>query len=77
MRVDCFRRNRLRRLLFAGSALIALLSPGCGRSGVVEGELSEAARKSLLQRKMDLKDKPTGKPAVGKQVTKAAARPAP
>jgi hypothetical protein len=76
MRVDCFRRNRLRRLLLAGSTLILTLLPGCGGSGVVEGELSEAARKSLLQRKMDLKDKPTGKPQVGKQAMKAAPRPA-
>jgi hypothetical protein len=52
--------------------LIFTVSPGCGRSGdAIQGELPEEARKSLFQKKMDVKDRSPVKSLVGKQGTKA------
>jgi hypothetical protein len=72
MRLDFSNGKRLRRLLRAAIALIFAVSPGCGRSGdAVQGELPEAARKSLFQKKMDVQNRVPLKSRVGKHGTKA------
>ena len=56
-------------------AVILTLFLGCGQSGdVVQGELSEAARKSLIQKKVDVQDSARGKSRPGKQAPKTPAQ---
>ena len=72
MRADFSRRKRSRLLVRAALTLIFTVWLGCGRSrDVVEGELPEAARKSLFQKKVDVQNRSAGKSRVGKQGTKA------
>jgi hypothetical protein len=72
MRSDYSNGKRLRRLLRAALSFIFVVSPGCGRSGdAIQGELPEAARKSLFQKKMDVQNRAPVKSRVGKQGTKA------
>ena len=78
MRVDFSNGKRLRRLLRSAIFLILAVSPGCGGSGdAVQGELPEAARKSLFQKKMDVQNRAPVKSRVGKQRTKAPGQQAP
>ncbi len=69
-----FRRcNRMRSWIVPHAALAVIFTVclGCGQSGdVVQGELSEAARKSLIKRKVDVQGRAPGKSRVGKQATK-------
>jgi hypothetical protein len=72
MRADSSIPKRFRLLVHAALTLVFTVWMGCGRSGdVVEGDLSEAARKTLLQKKMDVQNRSTGKSRVGNQGAKA------
>ncbi len=72
MRAVCSGRQRFRLLVHAALTLICTVWLGCGRSGDVgEGELPEAARKTLFQKKMDVQNRSTGKSRVGNQGAKA------
>ena len=64
MRADFSRRKRFRLLLHAALTLIFTVWLGCDRSrDVIQGELSEAARKSLFQKK-DVQNRSVGKSRV-------------
>ncbi len=72
MRADFSGRKRFRILVHAALTLIFTVWLGCGRSSdVVQGELPEAARKTLFQKKMDVQNRSTGKSRVGNQGAKA------
>ena len=72
MRADFSRRKRFRLLVHAALTLIFTVWLSCDRSrDVIQGELSEAARKSLFQKKMDVKNRSVGKSRVRNQVAKA------
>jgi hypothetical protein len=72
MRADFSRRKRFRLLVHAALTLIFTVWLGCGRSrDVVEGELPEAARKSLFQKKVDVQNRSVGKSRVRNQGAKA------
>jgi len=72
MRADFSRRKRFRLLLHAALTLIFTVWLGCdGSRDVVEGELPEAARKLLFQKKVDVRNRSAGKSRVGNQGTKA------
>ena len=72
MRADFSRRKRFRLLLHAALALIFTVWLGCDRlRDVIQGELPEAARKSLFQKKVDVQDRSVGKSRVRNQVAKA------
>ncbi len=49
-------RHRLLWLAFSGSWMIAVGIAGCGRSSDVQ-EIPDAARKSLIQKKVDFEDR--------------------
>src|SRR5208283_6054239 len=66
MRADSSGRKRFRLLVHAALTLIFTAALGCGRSrDVVEGELPEAARKFLVQKKADVQNRSAGKSRVG------------
>ncbi len=72
MRADSSRRKRFRLLVHAALTLIFTVWLGCDRSrDVMQGELSEAARKSLFQKKVDVQDRSVGKSRVRNQGAKA------
>ena len=62
-----------RRVALAGRTIrIFTVWLGCDRSSdVIHGELSEAARKSLFQKKVDVQDRSVGKSRVRNQGAKA------
>ena len=72
MREDSSRGRRFRLLVHAAMTLVLTVWLGCSRSGdVVEGELPEAAKRTLFQKKVDVKDRSVGKSRVRKQAVKA------
>ena len=72
MHANFSRWKRFRLLVHAVLTLIFTGWLGCDRSrDVVEGELPEAARKSLFQKKADVRNRSAGKSRVGNQGTKA------
>ncbi len=72
MRANFSRRKRFRLLVHAALTLIFTVWLGCGRSrDVVEGELPEAARKTLFQKKVDVQNRSARKSRAGNQRTKA------
>jgi hypothetical protein len=55
-------RSRWLELALAfGLGVAAALATGCGSSSVIEGELSENARKTVLQKRVDVKKTPAGR----------------
>jgi hypothetical protein len=78
MRAEFSNRKLLRLLPHAALILVFTVWMGCDRSGdAIQGELPDAARKSLFQKKMDVKDRSPGKSRVGKQGTKATGQQPP
>jgi hypothetical protein len=67
MNRNCTRRSRSRRALLwlgSGLTLIAMDLAGCGRSSPVR-EIPEAARKSVLRKKVDVEHRPAVGPRSG------------
>jgi hypothetical protein len=58
MRPERSRPNRLRFLGFSALAPIAAAWYGCGSSGVTDAKLTDEARKSVFQKKVDVQNRP-------------------